>query len=199
MPRNPDSQTPTITLRSFPGSKVAVHKNIGSKIWEKNSTISGDSYENLPDTYVIFICDFDPFGDGLYRYTINTICRETGNSINDGIVTIYLNAHGKNNTDIPDELLQFLDYVKNTGRKESTTSVNLFVRHIQEHIDNIKQNRSMEERYMLLEEMMRNEKHEGNIEGKQEFLLDSLESKFAVSPELKEIICAETNPAKLKS
>lgn len=144
-------------LRYFPVWKAAARRNIGSKIWEKNSTISGDSYENLPDTYVIFICDFDPFGDGLYRYTINTICRETGNSINDGIVTIYLNAHGKNNTDIPDELLQFLDYVKNTGRKENTT------------------------------------------EGKQKVLLDSLESKFAVSPELKEIICAETNPAKLKS
>ena len=65
------------------------------------------------------ICDFDPFGDGLYRYTTNTVCRETGNSINDGIVTIYLNAHDKNNTDIPDELLQFLDYVKNTGRKKT--------------------------------------------------------------------------------
>ena len=30
--------------------------------------LAGKSYDQLPDTYVIFICDFDPIGDGLYRY-----------------------------------------------------------------------------------------------------------------------------------
>lgn len=97
--------------------------------------------------------------------------------------SIYLNAPGRNRTDIPDELL-ILDYVKNTGRNETIVSTDSFVRHIQENIDKIKQNRSMEERYMLLEEMMRNEKREGNIEGKQEFLLDFLESRFTVPSEL---------------
>ena len=51
---------------------------------------------------------------------------------------------------------------------------------------------------MLLEEMMRNEKREGNIEGKQEFLLDFLESRFTVPSELRKKISAETNPNKLK-
>ena len=163
-----------------------------------DALLTGESYENLPDTFVIFICDFDSFGDGLYRYTTCTACKETGNTVKDGIATIYLNAHGRNRTDIPDELLQFLDYVKNTGRNETIVSTDSFVRHIQENIDKIKQNRSMEERYMLLEEMMRNEKREGNIEGKQEFLLDFLESRFTVPSELREKISAETNPNKLK-
>ena len=43
-----------------------------------------------------------------------------------------------------------------------------FVRYLQDSIDKIKQNREMEERYMLLEEMMRNERQEGKIEGKLE-------------------------------
>ena len=165
---------------------------------DMDALLTGESYEILPDTFVIFICDFDPFGDGLYRYTTCTACKETGNTVKDGIATIYLNAHGRNRTDIPDELLQFLDYVKNTGRNETIVSTDSFVRHIQENIDKIKQNRSMEERYMLLEEMMRNEKREGNIEGKQEFLLDFLESRFTVPSELREKISAETNPNKLK-
>lgn len=165
---------------------------------DMDALLTGESYENLPDTFVIFICDFDSFGDGLYRYTTCTTCKETGNTVKDGIATIYLNAHGRNRTDIPDELLQFLDYVKNTGRNETIVSTDSFVRHIQENIDKIKQNRSMEERYMLLEEMMRNEKREGNIEGKQEFLLDFLESRFTVPSELREKISAETNPNKLK-
>lgn len=50
---------------------------------------------------------------------------------------------------------------------------------------------------MLLEEMMRNEKQEGNAEGKQEFLLTVLESKFSVPAELKEKIISETDISKL--
>ena len=32
--------------------------------------LSGEDYAELPNTYVIFICDFDPFGEGKYRYTL---------------------------------------------------------------------------------------------------------------------------------
>lgn len=159
--------------------------------------LTGEDYTELPDTYVIFICDFDPFGDGLYRYSTGMVCEETGKSVSDGVKTVYLNAHGRNRDGIPEELLQFLDYVKNTGRTEGISTTDPFVRHLQDSIDKIKQNRGMEERYMLLEEMMRNEKREGNTEGKQEFLLTALESKFSVPSELKEKIMSETDIEKL--
>ena len=190
-----------VTLQKFrPKRSRYYHDQI-----DMDALLAGDSYENLPDTYVIFICDFDPFGDGLYRYSTGTYCRETGNLVNDGVETIYLNAHGKNRNDIPEELLQFLDYVKNTGRKEVVSTIDPFVRHLQDTIDKIKLNRGMEERYMLLEEMMRNERQEGkiegklegNAEGKQEFLLTALESKFSVPSELKEKIMSETDIEKL--
>ena len=157
--------------------------------------LTGDSYENLPDTYVVFICDFDPFGDGLYRYSTGTYCEETGNRVDDGVETIYLNAHGKNRNDIPEELLKFLDYVKNTGRIETIETTDPFVRQLQNTIDKIKLNRGMEERYMLLEEMMRNEKREG----KQESRLAVLESKFSVSAELKEQIVSQTDIDKINT
>ena len=159
--------------------------------------LTGEDYTELPNTYVIFICDFDPFGDGLYRYSTGMVCEETGKSVSDGVKTVYLNAHGRNRDGIPEELLQFLDYVKNTGRTEGISTTDSFVRHLQDSIDKIKQNRGMEERYMLLEEMMRNEKREGNTEGKQEFLLTALESKFSVPSELKEKIMSETDIEKL--
>ena len=180
-----------VTLQKFlPKRSRYYHDQI-----DMDALLAGDSYENLPDTYVIFICDFDPFSDGLYRYSTGTYCRETGNLVNDGVETIYLNAHGKNRNDIPEELLQFLDYVKNTGRKEGVSTIDPFVRHLQDTIDKIKLNRGMEERYMLLEEMMRNEKREG----KQECLLALLESKFSVSSELKEKIISETDIDKINT
>ena len=166
---------------------------------DMDALLTGNSYEDLPDTYVIFICDFDPFGDGLYRYSTGTYCEETGNRINDGVKTIYLNAHGKNRKDIPEKLLEFLDYVKNTGRRKEISTADPFVRHLQNTIDTIKQDRSMEERYMLLEEMMRNEKQEGRQEIAVQFLLDSLNSKFSVSTALSKKISSETDMNKLQS
>ena len=37
---------------------------------------SGEDYETMPDTFVIFVCDFDPFGEHLYCYTFGNECRE---------------------------------------------------------------------------------------------------------------------------
>ena len=116
-----------------------------------------------------------------------------------GIETVYLNVHGKNRNSIPDELLRFLDYVKDTGRTETISTTDPFVRHLQNTIDAIKQNRSMEERYMLLEEMMRNEKREGIQEGIQQCLVDFLKAKFSVSDIMIEKIESETDICKLQA
>lgn len=184
-----------ITLQKFlPKRSRYYHDQI-----DMDALLSGDSYENLPDTYVIFICDFDPFGDGLYRYSTRTFCEETRKPVNDGIETVYLNAHGRNRDSIPDELLQFLDYVKDTGRTETISTTDSFVRRLQNTIDAIKQNRSMEERYMLLEEMMRNEKQEGKQEGIQQCLVDFLKAKFSVSDIMIEKIESETDICKLQA
>lgn len=36
---------------------------------------NGKGYEELPSNYVLFICDFDPFGKNLYRYTFDMNCK----------------------------------------------------------------------------------------------------------------------------
>ena len=52
---------------------------------------TGLDYSELPNSYVIFICDFDPFGAGKYRYTIQNRCEELSDTlIEDGNVTIFL-------------------------------------------------------------------------------------------------------------
>ena len=40
---------------------------------------SGIDYEELPKSFVVFICDFDPFGKELYRYTFKMKCEEDVN------------------------------------------------------------------------------------------------------------------------
>ncbi len=39
--------------------------------------LSREAYSELPDIYVIFICDFDPFDEEKYRYTFEMNCKES--------------------------------------------------------------------------------------------------------------------------
>ena len=64
---------------------------------------SGEDYETLPDTFVIFVCDFDPFGEHLYCYTFGNECRENKNAkLDDGSYTIFLSTKGENEEDFQD-------------------------------------------------------------------------------------------------
>lgn len=37
---------------------------------------AGLDYEQLPNVYVIFICDFDPFFEKRYKYTFEMLCKD---------------------------------------------------------------------------------------------------------------------------
>ena len=72
----------------------------------------GKSYGELADTYVIFICNFDPLEQKKCRYTIRRYCEETGNVFGDGDCTVFLNTNGENREEVPKELVALLDFVK---------------------------------------------------------------------------------------
>lgn len=75
--------------------------------------LSNISYSELPDSYVIFICDYDPCGRKKYRYSFSNYCREDlPLELGDGSCTVYLSTEGKNNDEVPKELVKFLKYVK---------------------------------------------------------------------------------------
>ena len=63
--------------------------------------LSGEDYERLPNSYVIFICDFDPFGEKKYIYTFESICNEDKNLIlKDGRRSVFLSTKGENEQDV---------------------------------------------------------------------------------------------------
>lgn len=71
----------------------------------------GMKYGALPDMYVIFICMFDPFGEGLARYEFRNLCMEGSRlELGDGTCKIFINARSKRN-DVPPELKSLMDYL----------------------------------------------------------------------------------------
>ena len=129
----------------------------------------GCEYIELPDSYVIFLCDFDPFGEGKYRYTFRTACEETEEvSLKDGRCIVFLNTRGKNVEDVPKELVSFLRFVHADLKESQKDFEDDYVRQVQKSVIHIKENREMEERFMLLELLMEDERREGRKEGREE-------------------------------
>lgn len=104
----------------------------------------GYSYKALNDSYILFICLFDPIGSNQAVYTFENICVENKElHLQDGTKKIILNANAFKRTD--NRALQgFLQYVK-TG--EVTTA---YTRRIEQVIQTVKQNELARNEYQIL-------------------------------------------------
>ena len=135
----------------------------------------GETYDKLPIHYVIFICTFDPFGKGRYRYTFENVCKEDPSiSLEDGIYTLFFNTKGVLD-DVADDVKAFLHYF------EGILSDDPYVKQLDEEVQKVKQDKDWREYYMTLDQMMREEQiywhrqgvEEGRLEGRLEGKLES--------------------------
>lgn len=105
----------------------------------------GETYWNLKQSYVIFICTFDLFGKGRHKYTFKNLCLEDKEiGLGDETAKIFLNTEGTEE-DISGELKAFLDYIG--GRKSESR----FVKKLDEEVNRAKQNREWRREYMTLQ------------------------------------------------
>ena len=73
------------------------------------------SYKLLPESRVIFICTFDPFGQGLSRYTFHERCDEDLElCLDDGTEKVFYNCKYEGE-DIPDGIRNLYEFI-GTGR-----------------------------------------------------------------------------------
>ena len=169
--------------------------------------LSGSDYTELPEVYVIFICDFDPFGKKKYRYTFTKQCEEEpGAQLQEGCKSIFLSTRGENDREVPGELVSFLNFVKADLSESETDFEDDFVEKLQNTIRRIKSNREMEERFMIFEEMLRDERAEGKAEGIAEgkaeavleMLLELMNDLGEIPDELRNRIASEKELETLK-
>ena len=121
--------------------------------------LSGLPYKDLPDTYVIFICDFDPFGKQKYRYTQKKVCEEAKEvDLDDGAHTIFLSTKGNNADEVPEELVKLLNYVGASLSDSEQEFDDEFVRKLQATVREVKASREMGARYMTFEELLNDER-----------------------------------------
>lgn len=71
----------------------------------------GTTYKDLPESYVVFLCRYDPFGRGISRYTIEPACEEAEIGLGSDMRWLVYNASASENEE--DEALRnLLRYVE---------------------------------------------------------------------------------------
>ena len=123
-------------------------------------------FSNMKDCYTIIIAPFDLFGRGLYQYTFQMTCAETGQPLEDGATRIFLNTHGKNSEDISPELKELLYYMEHTTEEISCSTSRL--QEIKNHVNIVKSSEEIGVKYMQEWEEKILEKRKARAEGRAE-------------------------------
>ena len=110
---------------------------------------AGASYSELPESYVIFICTFDPFGESLARYEFRNICEQYPYlELHDGTHKVFINATSKQN-DLGDEMKALLDYIIGFEPTSDLTQC------IADRVSEAKSNKKWGREYMLIEDIIK--------------------------------------------
>ncbi|MDE6064855.1 MAG: hypothetical protein K2G20_09795, partial [Lachnospiraceae bacterium] len=125
----------------------------------------GQDFKELKPSVIVFICSFDPFGKGLYRYTFEPRCLEADFPLEDGTRRIFLNTKGTNEETVPKELVNFLRYVTDSTDAYVERTKEWKLGKIHERVKTLKQSRELEERYMQFGELLKREHDEGHEQG----------------------------------
>ena len=127
-------------------------------------------FSNMKDCYSIIIAPFDLFVKGLYQYTFQMTCNETGQTLDDGAVRIFFNTHGKNPEAISPELRELLYYMEHTTENISCSTPRL--QEIQSHVNIVKSSEEIGVKYMQEWEEKILEKRKARAEGLAEGLAE---------------------------
>ena len=103
-------------------------------LMDVDNLLRGQSYAELKESYVIFICTQDPFGKGLPVYTFRNVCSEDGTLfLDDKSAKVFYNvgAYGKEGEP---ELSALLEYL---CERRATSG---FTQHIDELVEKAKRN-----------------------------------------------------------
>ena len=115
----------------------------------------GEDYRKLKNSFVIFICTYDPFGKDRYKYTFKRRCEEDETLyLEDNAVTIVLNCSGHIG-DIDEDLKDLLHYI--AGKEPQGE----FAGDIAKGVEEVRSNKKWRRDYMTLRMMLNEERAAG--------------------------------------
>ena len=149
-------------IRRLEGKALFKRTRYYQSMLDADLLAAGADYDELNKTIIIFICPFDPFGEGRYIYTFENLCMENKDlELRDGATKIFLNTKGTIG-DITDTIKAFLRYI------DGVVTDNSLVQEIEEEIQKVKLEEGERVNYMTFAMKMMEERKEGRAEGRAE-------------------------------
>ena len=156
-----------IEMQTVKGAHLGKRSRYYDSVMTLNSLEVGDTYDQLPESYVIFVCAFDPFqgNRAVYRFC-NREEQDHNLLLKDGSHKILLNAYGDVSECTPEQK-QFLAAVR--GEIVSDHGLD---RKISEAVERLKRNERWKMAYITIEaqkmDYIRRGREEGREEGRKE-------------------------------
>ena len=126
----------------------------------------GEHYFEIPDSFEIFICRFDLFGEGQYVYRFKMLDLRNHKELGDGTERIFVNTAGTEGNISP-ELREFIDYINDPKVVIRLDNSN-WIKQVDDKVRLKRSNGEWRHDYMMFESMMQDKYREGLKEGKAE-------------------------------
>lgn len=152
----------------------------------------GEDYRKLKESYVIFICTYDPFDKGLCCYSFENRCKDdTELLLGDDRKILIFNTKG-NIINVSQPIVELFHYI------ETKKACNDFTRRLDSEVDKARQNREWMVEYMktLVHDM--DVRNEGISQGISQSIIEFLDEYGQVPESLKERIYNENDVDVLK-
>ena len=118
---------------------------------DTNLLETSHDYKQLPNSFIIFICDFDLLGEGLFIYTCGTACKENGQVVDDGATRIFINTKGdRQKQQVSDELIELLRLFDKKSQVQREELHSARVRDIRGRMEQIKKDKEVGMRYFMM-------------------------------------------------
>ena len=133
-----------IEMQNQPSNFLPLRTRYYQSMIDVDNLLKGDDYSNLKESFIIFICTFDPFNNALPCYTFKSICKENTNiELNDKTSKIIFNstAYDKEK-DV--EISAFLKYIKT---QEATDD---FTNRLKTFVEKAKHNKELRSYYLSM-------------------------------------------------
>lgn len=125
-------------------------------------------FNALNTVIIIMIMPFDLFGYELYQYTFRMKCEEISElELEDGATRIFLNSHGKHPEFVNPELIELLEYMKESTDTVAKKCESKRIHQMHERITKLKSSKEMEIKYMQKWEEKEIERQEAYAEGER--------------------------------
>jgi predicted transposase/invertase (TIGR01784 family) len=174
-----------IEMQNQPTNYLPLRTRYYQSMIDVDNLLKGEEYSNLKESFIIFICQFDPFNENLPCYTFKNICKENTNiELQDKTSKIIFNSTAyENENDV--DIKNFLKYIKTQEATDDfTIKLNSFV-------EKAKQNQELRSYYLSMNIHDSDIRRVALAEGKQIGLQEGLEQGLTQGAEQKAIETAK--------